>query len=136
MAKAATVEAPAETPSPAGSPWLALILAWLIPGAGHVYLARQARGALYFVLVLTSVLLGCWLQGELPVSMTGLLKSFYALTGFALGLPYLVLRFLLDYSGEIRSAGFEYGTAFLITAGLMNSLLILDAWEIASGRKG
>jgi hypothetical protein len=36
----------------------------------------------------------------------------------------------------VRSPNNEYGTTFLLTAGLMNLLLILDAWDVARGRKG
>jgi hypothetical protein len=47
----------------------------------------------------------------------------------------LGLRFLLHYEGNVMAAGFEYGTAFLLTAGLMNWLLVFDAWDIARGYK-
>jgi hypothetical protein len=52
-----------------------------------------------------------------------------------MGLPYFVLRFYLHHRGEVLAVGFEYGFAFLLTAGLMNLLLVLDAWDIARGRK-
>jgi hypothetical protein len=52
-----------------------------------------------------------------------------------MGLAYFVLRFLVGYEGDLVAAGYEYGTAFLLTAGLMNWLLVLDCWDIAVGRK-
>ena len=52
-----------------------------------------------------------------------------------MGVPYFVLRYVLHYQGDVISAGYEYGTAFLLTAGLMNLLLVLDAWDIALGKK-
>jgi len=30
---------------------------------------------------------------------------------------------------------YEYGNAFLIVAGLLNMLVVVDAWDIALGRK-
>ena len=57
------------------------------------------------------------------------------LGSMGMGVPYFVLRFVMHYAGDITSAGFEYGTAFLLSAGLMNLLLVLDAWDIATGRK-
>ena len=48
---------------------------------------------------------------------------------------YFVLRYLLGYHGDLVSPGFEYGSAFILTAGLMNLLLVLDAWDHARGRK-
>ena len=52
-----------------------------------------------------------------------------------MGLPYFLLRYLAGYTGEVIAPGYEYGTAFLLTAGLMNLLLVLDAWDIARGKK-
>jgi hypothetical protein len=44
-----------------------------------------------------------------------------------------MLRFVLGYEGDVRSVGFEYGSTFLITAGLMNLLLVFDSWDVARG---
>ena len=52
-----------------------------------------------------------------------------------MGTPYFVLRYGLHYQGNVMGAGYEYGTAFLLTAGLMNLLLVLDAWDIVRGKK-
>ena len=52
-----------------------------------------------------------------------------------MGFLYFLLRFGLHYQGNIMAAGYEYGTAFLLTAGLMNLLLVLDAWDIVRGKK-
>jgi hypothetical protein len=52
-----------------------------------------------------------------------------------LGVPYFVLRFLVDYQGDLVAQGYEYGAAFILTGALMNVLLILDAWDIARGVK-
>ena len=58
-----------------------------------------------------------------------------ALGALGRGFPYLVLDHVLGYQGDPMSAAYEYGTAFLITASLMNLLLVLDAWDIARGLK-
>ena len=121
---------------PIANPLLAAFLAWIVPGAGHVMLKRAARGALFFVVVLSSLAIGCSLQGNLYVPIPGQPLTFLATLGcMGLGLPYFALRYVLGYHGEIAGAGFEYGTAFILTAGLMNLLLVLDAWDIASGKK-
>jgi hypothetical protein len=52
-----------------------------------------------------------------------------------MGPIYFVLRFVVDYQGDILSPTYEYGSAFLLTAGLMNLLLVLDTWDIAQGFK-
>jgi len=118
------------------NPLLAAFLAWIVPGAGHVMLKRTARGALFFVVVLASLAIGCSLQGNLYVTIAGQPLSYLATLGcMGLGLPYFLLRYLLGYHGDIVAAGYEYGTAFILTAGLMNLLLVLDAWDIATGKK-
>ncbi len=115
---------------------LAVLLAWLVPGAGHFYLGRRGRGAAFLCIVLASALLGVALDGNLyrvqPGHPLTLLGTFAAV---GLGFGYGLLRFVLEYSGDIAAAGYEYGTAFLLTAGLMNWLLVLDCWDIAIGRK-
>ncbi len=83
-----------------------------------------------------SIVLGVVLDGKLFVPEAGRpLSMLGTLAAMASGLLYFALRFILDYQGEIRSATYEYGGAFLLTAGLMNALAILDAWDVRSGRK-
>ncbi len=125
-----------EPDTPRGSPMAAGVLAWLVPGAGHMYLGRWGRGILFLVLVLTSLGVGLALHGKLwrvapgqPLSLLGTLAC------MGLGVPYFVLRFLMDYQGDLVAQGYEYGAAFILTGGLMNVLLILDAWDIARGVK-
>jgi hypothetical protein len=118
------------------NPLLAAVLAWLVPGAGHLFLRRGRRALLFFVLVLVSLVIGCKLQGNLYTPVEGQPLTLLATLGsMGMGIPYFVLRYLLDYHGEVMASGYEYGTAFVLTAGLMNLLLVLDAWDIALGKK-
>ncbi len=134
---AAPAAAEAREPEvPRGGQVAAAVLAWLIPGAGHMYLGRWARGILFLILVLTSLGVGLALHGKLwrvlpgqPLSLLGTLGC------VGLGLPYFILRFLMDYQGDLVAQGYEYGAAFILTGALMNVLLILDAWDIARGVK-
>ena len=119
-----------------GNPMVAVVLAWLIPGLGHVYLKRWMRGLLFLVLVLVSLAVGCTLQGNLYRVLPNQPLTILATLGsMGMGLPYFLLRYFLGYEGNVVGAGYEYGTAFLLTAGLMNLLLVMDAWDIARGRK-
>ncbi len=132
-----------ETPVAASAPNLgagvataAAVIAWLIPGGGHVYLKRWKRGLAFFVLVAVSVFLGLKLQGHLYQPVPGEPLSVLGTIGQAgAGSVYGVLRYVTHYEGDVRGPGFEYGTAFLLTAGLMNLLLVFDAWDIAMGKK-
>jgi hypothetical protein len=128
--------APAAPARATANPYMVAIAAWLVPGAGHLLLRRYGRALLFFVLVLASAWIGWWLQGKLyrpvpgqPLQMLGTVGS------MGMGIIDFVLRWGLDYQGEVVAATYEYGTAFLLTAGLMNLLLVLDAWDIALGKK-
>lgn len=140
---------------------LACILAWLAPGAGHLYLGRRLRAAVFFVIVLTTFSLGLafdgkpsvvdrrqpllsWLQvfanvGTGPVEAVARMQIFgglaYRLPPEDAGAaPHSAVG--LELRRRTESAKTPYGTAYLWTAGLMNILLILDAFDIAIGRKG
>ena len=129
-------EPPAATGSPIGNPYLAMVLAWLVPGLGHVYLRRWARALMFFLLVVVCLWVGCKLHGNLYRPLPGQPLFYLATVGtMGMGIPYFVLRFGMNYVGDIMAGGYEYGTAFLLTAGLMNWLLILDAWDISNGKK-
>jgi hypothetical protein len=114
--------------------WLAAGAAWLVPGLGHLLLGRRARALLFAVLVFGALAIGVALRGPLMFFEGGVIGKLVTLASMGVGLPYFVLR-LGDYQGDVLAIGFEYGKAFVATAGLMNLLLVLDAWDIACGRK-
>jgi len=113
-----------------------LLAAWLVPGAGHLMLGKLRRGVIFFVIVLTAVAVGCLLEGNLYRVLPNQPLTILATLGsMGMGAPYFILRFIFGYQGNIVAAGYEYGSAFLLTGGLMNLLLILDAWDIVRDRK-
>ena len=115
----------------------AILLAWTIPGAGHVYLGRRRLGVIFCLIVLASLAIGVSLDGNLSRVMPERPLSMLATLGtMGVGLAYFLLRFLAGYTGDVVASGFEYGSAFILTAGLMNLLLVLDVWDISQGRKG
>ncbi len=127
-------EAAAAVPARA---WIAVFLAWIFPGVGHWYLGRRNRAILYALIVPITFLLGVSFQGRLYSPEAGapltLLATFAV---FGSGLLNIAARLLLENPrGAILSVTYEYGCAFLLTAGLMNLLLMLDAYDIAAGRK-
>lgn len=123
-------------PEPRGNPMLSAVAAWLVPGAGHLVLGRWRRGLLFLALVGVSLAVGLALDGKLWHITSGQPLSYLGTFACAgLGIPYFVLRFGVHYQGDLVSQGYEYGAAFILTGGLMNLLLILDAWDIARGLK-
>lgn len=119
-----------------GRPYLVLLSAWLVPGSGHWWIGRKRRAVAFAALIIASLVVGCLLHGNLhriipnqPLTLLATLGS------MGMGAPYFVLRFFLGYHGDLVAPGYEYGSAFILTAGLMNLLLVLDAWDLARNRK-
>ena len=110
-------------------------VAWLIPGAGHWHLKKRRRGVFYLLVVLVCVACGVVLQGRIESPIPGQpLGTLATLGTMGSGVIYWTLK-LGGYRGDLLAQSYEYGTAFLITAGVMNWLLVLDVWDIALGRK-
>ncbi|HUP49031.1 MAG TPA: DUF6677 family protein [Thermoanaerobaculia bacterium] len=116
---------------------LAMVLAWLVPGAGHFYLGYRRRAAAFFAIVLFMFLIGLAIDGNLYTlreSGRALLRVLASLGSMGAGVIYFVARSLGPH-GDVTSITYEYGTTFTLTAGLMNLLLVLDCYDIAEGRK-
>lgn len=120
---------------PIANPQLVAFLAWIFPGAGHFYLGDRRRGLLLGGLILFCLFLGVYLHGLLMWQTSGSPLLILGTIGSAgAGTPFLALYFLLGYQGDPAAAGFEYGASFLLSGGLLNWLLVLDAWDRAWGR--
>lgn len=112
-----------------------MILAFLVPGAGHFYLGRRGRAGAFFAIIVVLFVIGLAIDGRLYTVQQGSLLSLLATLGsMGCGVLYFVARMMGSF-GDVTSITFEYGTAFTLTAGLMNLLLILDAYDISEGRK-
>ena len=126
-----------ESAAPKRSPVVAMILAWLVPGLGHFYLGRRRTAIAFAVIIALTFLSGLSFQGRLYTIEDG--QPLTILATFAVygaGLLNLAARALLENpGGTILAPTFEYGCAYLLTAGLMNLLLVLDAHDIAAGKK-
>ena len=125
------------TEAATGNRYVAAALAWVFPGLGHFYLGRRGRALAYAVIVATTFLVGMSFEGRLYSVEQGqplTILATFAVHGAGL-LPIAARALSGNPGGSILSVTFEYGCAFLLTAGLMNLLLLLDAWDIAMGRK-
>lgn len=115
------------------------LLTLLVPGLSHWFIGRRARAGAFFALVSGTFLTGVLLHGGLfPFSSTNWLFRLGSVAEMGMGAPYLLGRALgwgrLDLL-DTADIMFGYGNTFLVTAGLMNMLLIMDAFDIAVGRK-
>ncbi len=121
--------------------WLApLALGWLVPGGGHLLLRKRGRGFLLLISISLMFMLGLAMRGSMFKPESGdFLTTLINYGGFvgdlASGALYLLSTMLgynqPDMAGDVH----DYGTKFLVTAGLLNILAMVDAVDIATGRK-
>ena len=148
MVKTERIEAEHVEPTP-GIAWLMGLAAWFAPGLGHVLLHKWGRAALMGGAVWLCFLVGLAMGGHLfYVTMEGatsflqwpaLIQLPPMVADLGSGILYMacwVLDFgFRDDPQQAARATYEYGTTFLLIAGLLNYLVMLDAFDIAAGRK-
>jgi hypothetical protein len=127
--------------APATNNWMPVVaLAWFIPGGGHFLLKRPGRGAILAGCVGLMFVLGLMMRGAFFQWQTGDLLTTVIYCGGFLGDLMAGVLFLLarafgydqvDMAGHVH----DYGTKFLVAAGLLNILAMVDAYEIATRRK-
>jgi TM2 domain-containing membrane protein YozV len=118
----------------------AVALGWLIPGGGHFLLKRNGRGVLLLIAVTSMFVCGLMMRGYMFQPQTGdLLTTLINVGGFvgdvAGGILYLLTVWLGYSQPDVAGHVHDYGTKFLVVAGLLNILAMVDAFEIAAGRK-
>lgn len=117
-------------------PALALIAGWLIPGAGHLLLRRWVRALLLFVSIFLMFTIGIALQGKVYSPNTGELLDILNFVGdLGSGLLYAIARIMDLGTAPLQLATADYGTKFIVVAGLLNIVAAVDAHSLANGRK-
>ena len=117
-------------------PILICIAAWIVPGAGHIWQGRLQKGIVFLVALPLMFAIGLALKGRLfPFELSQPLVALAALATLGNGLPYFLARVMQLGQGVVTAASYEYGNTFLIVSGLLNMLIVIDAYDIALGRK-
>ncbi len=129
----------AERPRAAAEPGTLVLLclaAWAIPGAGHLWRGRRQKGLVFLLALPAMFLVGLLLHGRIfPLELSEPLVGLAALANVCAGGPWMIARLLGAGGGIVTAATYEYGNCFLIVSGLLNFLVILDAFDIGMGRK-
>jgi hypothetical protein len=113
-----------------------LFLGWFVPGLGHVYLKKFWKGGIFFVCILSMAALGLFMGGKIYSFQTEnplTILAFFSDLGS--GLLFILSKIFSFGLGNLKNATFEFGTAYIAGAGLLNYLVALDAFDIASGKK-
>jgi hypothetical protein len=141
MANPSTTKSAAETQRPASEAMtmmsvVAPAVGWLIPGAGHLIQKRWIRGLLLLVSIFSMFLLGLAMQGRVYKPNGGDILDILGFIGdVGAGGLYIVARAVDWGQGAIAHATADYGTKFIIVAGLLNFIAVADAYHIAIGKK-
>jgi uncharacterized protein DUF6677 len=120
------------------SGWLVLLClaSWAVPGAGHLWLGRRSKGLVFLIALPAMFAIGLGIHGRLfPFDLSEWLVCLAAIADVGIGIPYFIAGALGYGAGEVRAVTYEYGNAFLIVAGLLNLLVVIDAYDVALGRK-
>jgi uncharacterized protein DUF6677 len=130
-------------PTP-GSAWLMGLAAWFVPGLGHALLGKWQRallmgGVVWLCLVIGLVMGGHMFDLNVPENSSLPLQALPMVADVGSGAPYIIAGLLgygfADDPQQAARTTYEYGTTFLLIGGLLNYLVILDAFDIAAGRK-
>lgn len=115
---------------------LFLILGWLVPGLGHAAQRKFKRAVFFFAAISAMCALGLFMGGrvysfqtENPLTILGFLSD------IGTGLLYFSSKFFSFGGGDLERITFEFGTAYIAGAGLLNYLIALDALDLAIGKK-
>jgi hypothetical protein len=136
--EASTEKAPAKA-------WLMGTAGWFFPGAGHLLQGSWGRALLLGGTVWICFVIGLMMGGHLftytggEPGFSSLLQIPPMIANLGTGLLYLVCWVLgfgfSDDPLQAARATYEYGNTFLLIAGLLNYLAMLDAFDISAGRK-
>ena len=112
------------------------VAAWIVPGLGHFLLGRKWRAVILFLAIVTMFLMGIAMQGEFFSTSSG---SYLQTLGYfgelCVGVAMPAARFFGYAGGNPLFVSADFGTAYLVAAGMLNTLSILDTYDIAMGRK-
>ena len=133
--KSTTADRPRASAEP-GTLVLLCLAAWIVPGAGHFWMGKRQKAIVFALALPAMFLIGLLLKGRVfPFELSEPLVGLAAVANLLAGLPWILARMLDAGGGTVTAATYEYGNCFLIVSGLVNFLVILDAYDIALGRK-
>jgi|SRR5215813_13631582 len=136
MASPSSKEATAQPQSISAMSVIAPALAWLIPGAGHLIQKRWIRGILLMASVVTMFVLGLAMQGRVYQPNGGDILDILGFIGDVGAGGLYILSRVSDWGHVVVAhATADYGTKYIIVAGLLNFICVADAYHIAIGKK-
>ncbi len=115
---------------------IVLIAGWLVPGLGHLLQGFWIRAVLLFVSIVSMFALGLAMHGKIYAPNTGELLDMLGFIGDLGNLGLYMLASLFGWGQNIvQVVTADYGTKFIVVAGLLNFISAVDAHSLKLGRK-
>jgi hypothetical protein len=112
------------------------VAAWLVPGLGHLLVGRRWRALIIFASIIIMFALGLAMQGQIfSTSSASYLEVLGHYGELCVGLAFPAAKFFGYGGGDPFFVSSDFGTAYLVAAGMLNALAVLDCFDIAMGRK-
>lgn len=118
-----------------GFVYLPLIAGWLVPGAGHFLLRKWVRGTLLLVSIVAMFALGLAMQGKLYGAPHDILDTLSLVGDLCNGVLFLVARVAGLGADQVMVTTADWGSRFIVVAGLLNVIAAVDAHNLRTGRK-
>ncbi len=115
--------------------YLPLIAGWLVPGAGHFLIRKWGRGALLAAAIVGMFAMGVAMQGKVYSGAHDILDMLRLAGELGTGLLYIVCRVFGLGADQVQTTASDYGTTFIVVAGLLNVIAAVDAHNLRTGRK-
>jgi hypothetical protein len=131
----APIKTAAAKDSPQGFVYLPLIAGWLFPGAGHFLLRKWGRGALLCASIVGMFVLGLAMKGKIYTGAQDILDMLGFVGDLGNGLLFFLSRFAGLGADQVTVTTADYGTKFIVVAGLLNVIAAVDAHNLRTGRK-
>ncbi len=118
------------------SPGLVLLAGWAVPGLGHLLVRKPIRALLLFVSIVAMFSIGVSMHGKVYTPTTGDPLDILGFVGDAGAIGLWAIAKLGDFGAtQLSSAISDYGSKFIVVAGLLNVMAAVDAQSLANGRK-
>jgi hypothetical protein len=118
-----------------GFVFLPLIVGWLVPGAGHFLLKKWGRGALLAVSIMGMFAIGLAMQGQIHTGAKDILDLLSMAGDLGNGMLYVLGRVMGWGTALPQETTADWGSRFIVVAGLLNVIAAVDAHNLRTGRK-
>jgi hypothetical protein len=116
--------------------YMVALVAWLVPGAAHLWLGQTRKAVTFFVMLSGMFAVGLAFGGRLfPFQLSDPLVFLAAAAEWGQAVPRIVAAMAGAGQGDVVAATYEYGNTFLMVSGLLNMLVVLNATDVATGRR-